>query len=376
MKRTGLIVILVAGLIVGGLVVGWLYYRANPDEWQSFLDEMGGETSASTAPKVAKPNTRGKDGLQASGSIEVEEITISSLTGGMVMDVFANEGQEVTKGDLLLTLDDRAVRAQRESFEANVSQAEAALAAAQAQLQMTVTSPRAEEVAAAEGAVQSAAAQVDIARANLEAIEAAIALGADSTSPSEYELDAAKAQVDMAEGQLAQAQAQLVLVSTGATTPEVNVSIAQVEQAEAALEATEAALRTIEIEIDNASIYSPIEGTVLHRLISAGELATPAAPLFVIANLDDLTLTVFVPEAELGQVALGQQAEVIVDSYEAIFDGTVYHIASAAEFTPRNVQTQEERVHMVFAVKIRLNNSEGLLRPGMPADATFIQESP
>ena len=84
-----------------------------------------------------------------------------------------------------------------------------------------------------------------------------------------------------------------------------------------------------------------------------------------------MTLTVYVPEAELGRVSLGQEAEVLVDAYDQGFPGEVVHIASQAEFTPKNVQTQEERVHMVFAVKIRLDNPDQLLKPGMPADAVF-----
>ena len=97
----------------------------------------------------------------------------------------------------------------------------------------------------------------------------------------------------------------------------------------------------------------------------------PGGTLFMLADLDDLTLTVYIPEAELGEVRLGQSAQIQVDAYDDFFDGKVSHIASAAEFTPRNVQTQEERVHMVFAVKILLDNHEDFLRPGMPADATF-----
>ena len=94
---------------------------------------------------------------------------------------------------------------------------------------------------------------------------------------------------------------------------------------------------------------------------------------FIVEGENDyeVTLTVYVPEAELGRVSLGQNAEVNVDAYDERFPGEVVHIASQAEFTPKNVQTQEERVHMVFAVKIRLDNPEHLLKPGMPADAIF-----
>ena len=100
-------------------------------------------------------------------------------------------------------------------------------------------------------------------------------------------------------------------------------------------------------------------------------MAAPGAPLYTLADLDEVTLTVYVPEAELDQVSLGQMVEVTVDAYKEVFNGQVSHIASEAEFTPKNVQTQEERVHMVFAVKVRLENADHQLKPGMPADAAF-----
>ncbi len=374
MKRALFIVLAVVGLIAGATAVGWFYYQANPEEWDSFLDELGGETSASSAPKPVKRSSRSEGDLEASGSIEANEIILSTLSGGKVIEVYFVEGQNTSRGDLLLRLDDRPLQAQRNASVANVDQATAAQAAAQAQLDMGLAGPRSEEIAAAEGAVRAAAAQVDIARAGLEAVESAIALELGPNTPTEHDLAAAEAQIEMAEGHLEQAQAQLVMISTGATIYEHAILEAHVEQASAALAAAEAALQSIDIEIENASVYSPIDGVIIQRLINPGEIAAPAAALFLIADLGELTLTVFVPEAELGKVELGQRTNVSVDAYEQIFEGVVTHIASSAEFTPRNVQTQEERVHMVFAVKVRLDNADGLLRPGMPADATFVED--
>jgi multidrug resistance efflux pump len=339
MNRPLIVGIVVALLIVGAVAVGWFYYQANPDEWDSFVSEMGGETSTSSAPKPVKRPSSSGDGLQASGAIEVEEIILSTL-----------------------------------ALTANLDQAEAALEMTQLQLDMALAGPRSEEIAIAEGAVQAAAAQVDMANAGLDAVEAAIALEEGPGTPTDHDLAAAEAQVDMAEGQLAQAQAQLALVSTGATEHDRDILEAQVKQAEAARDAANAALQAIDIEIENTSVHSPIDGVIMRRLVNPGEIATPVGSLFMIADLEKLTLTVYIPEAELGRVRLGQSAQIQVDAYEEFFEGEISHIASAAEFTPRNVQTQEERVHMVFAVKIRLDNQEDLLRPGMPADATFDDE--
>ncbi len=117
--------------------------------------------------------------------------------------------------------------------------------------------------------------------------------------------------------------------------------------------------------------FRPVSGVVVERLLQVGELAAPGAPLFTLADLDEVTLKVYVPEADLGKVAVGQAVQVTVDAYDETFTGQVSTIASQAEFTPSNVQTQAERVHMVFAVKIRLANPDHLLKPGMPADAVF-----
>jgi HlyD family secretion protein len=373
MKRRLFLGLSLFALVAGAAAIGFLYYQANPDEWQSFIDEMGSESSSSAETGPVKEKLR-KDGrLEASGFVEVTEITVSAQVGGIVTDIYAEEGQDVSEGELLLQFDDRPLLVQREALAANVQQADAALDAAIAQLEMAVAGPRSEEVSAAEGAVRAAAAQVDLARAGLDAVEAAMALDQGPLTPTEHDLSAARAQVEIAEGQLAQAQAQLVLVSTGATGYDRAILKSQVEQAEAALAAVEAALRAHDIVIESASVQSPLNGIVLQRLFEPGELAAPGAPLFVLADLGELTLTVYIPEADLGLVDIGQSVEVSVDAYDSVFPGTVYHIASSAEFTPRNVQTQEERVHMVFAVKILLNNPDGQLKPGMPADASFAQ---
>jgi HlyD family secretion protein len=108
-------------------------------------------------------------------------------------------------------------------------------------------------------------------------------------------------------------------------------------------------------------------------MIHGGESATAGAALMMISDLAHVHLTIYVPEADLGRVYLGQPAEARVDAYpDRVFPGRVTYIASQAEFTPRSVQTKEERVNMVFAVKIALDNAEGILKPGMPADAKLL----
>jgi multidrug resistance efflux pump len=262
-----------------------------------------------------------------------------------------------------------------------VQAAEAARNAAQAQLAQVRAGATAEEIAIAATAVSAAQAQVTIAEAARDAAQAALdqaqagpETSQDLVAQADAGIAAAQAQISVAEGQLAQAQAGLDRLRAGATDEEIAMLQAQVSQAEAALDTAEAALKALDIELDRSLLVAPSGGVILERMVHEGELAAPGAPLFTLADLDEVTLTVYVPEAELGRVSLGQPVEVNVDAYDELFPGQVSHIASRAEFTPKNVQTQEERVHMVFAVKIRLDNPEHFLKPGMPADAFFAAE--
>jgi multidrug resistance efflux pump len=135
----------------------------------------------------------------------------------------------------------------------------------------------------------------------------------------------------------------------------------------------QAALDTLLVQASKFTLTSPITGLVLERPVHVGEVAMPGAPLMTLADLENLTLTVYVPEDQLGQVRIGQLVEVTVDAYpQRTFEGTVSFIASQAEFTPKNVQTREERVSMVFAVKVKLPNPDHALKPGMPADAVLL----
>ncbi len=525
MRRTTLLVIVIA-LIAGAALIGWLYFRANPAAWEDFLAEMEGEAHP-PAPEAVRRQPRRAEGLVASGSIEAEEITVAAEIGGRVLEIAANEGDEVAVGDLLLQLDREALLAQRDGAEAAVAQAQAAVEAAQAQLALALAGATDEDLAAAEGAVTAAqggmaaaeaaltqaqisadmardvqqaqsavsmaeaavaqaegmlaAAEADLARAEAElarllegarpeeiamyqallaqaeallwypthvhdelvrheilgtpeeearyqmlaaqaardaaraqlnlvqagataselaavragvsAAEAQVAICQAGVEAAEAARDqteaalvaaqgqaalaeagvmAAQSQVEVAAGGLAQAEAQRDRLRAGATPEEIAILEAGVAQAEAALASADAALRSLDIQLARATLYAPAGGIVLERLAHVGELAAPGAPLFALADLDQVTLTVYVPEADLGQVALGQEVEVTVDAYDQAFLGHVSHIASQAEFTPKNVQTQEERVHMVFAVQVRLENADHQLKPGMPADAVFL----
>lgn len=215
---------------------------------------------------------------------------------------------------------------------------------------------------------QVEAAKVGLGAANAikagaqETLEALRVLWANPLSLGS-QVHIAEAQLGISEAGVRVAEAKLAELSAGPTEEEVALAEAQVAQAQAAVSALDA-------QLEKMTLRTPISGIVTSRSAHAGEAAIAGATLLTVANLDEVTLTIYVPEHNLGLVYLGQDVAVQVDSYpEQVFSGTVSHISQQAEFTPKNVQTQEERVNMVFAVKVRVPNPDHRLKPGMPADA-------
>ncbi len=218
---------------------------------------------------------------------------------------------------------------------------------------------------------ETATENLNNAQASLEAAQALLAAVRNLINdPQQLEAQVIEAQtaLDSAKASLAQAQAQLDNLRAGPTDEQVRMADARVEEAQAALAA-------VETQIGRMTLYAPIGGAILQQSIHVGELAAPTVPLVTLANLDTVTLTVYIAEDRLDQVALNQAADITVDSFPTRqFPGTVVYISDEAEFTPRNVQTREERVNLVYAIKIRINNPDHALKPGMPADAFFEQQ--
>jgi HlyD family secretion protein len=216
--------------------------------------------------------------------------------------------------------------------------------------------------------VEAAEASLDAARANRKGAEetlAALEALRDNPLAVASQVHRAEGQYDIAVAGVAVAKAKLDELKAGPTAEELAVAEALVDQARSAISA-------LETQIEKMTLHSPIAGIVTSRSAHEGEAAIAGATLLSVANLDEVKLTVYIPEDELGRVYLGQQVEVQVDSFPGrVFTGTVCYISQQAEFTPRNVQTEEERVNMVFAVRVRLPNQDHLLKPGMPADAVI-----
>jgi len=168
------------------------------------------------------------------------------------------------------------------------------------------------------------------------------------------------------------AEARLEAAKTKLALAEADPSPEQLALAQTQIDAAQTAVSTIQTQIEKMTLRAPMDGIVLTRSVEPGEFVAPGAPLLALARLDDLSITVFVPEDRYGAIRLGQEAQVEVDSFPGeTFLATVMRIASEAEFTPRNVQTEEGRRTTVFAVELAVKNPEGKLKPGMPADVTF-----
>lgn len=249
-----------------------------------------------------------------------------------------------------------AYEAARQAEITGIQTAEAQVQTAQANLQRAQTGPTREELAQAETAVVNAQRILEVTvatRANPQQLKAAA--------------DNAQTQFNSAESQLAQAQARFELAEAGARREQIQAATAQVAQARAAA-------KQIEVQLAKTTLQVPRAGMVLSRPIHEGEHVTPGMPLLTIGALDTARLTIYIPESQIGRVRTGQIAEITVNSFPGrTFNGRVTFIAQQAQFTPRNVQTQEERATTVFAVRIELDNADGALKPGMPADAILVE---
>jgi HlyD family secretion protein len=290
-----------------------------------------------------------------SGTVEATEAALGFQVPGRIAKVIPQEGDAVKTGDELAVLD-------RDELEARRTQAQWQLAAAKATLSEIESGARSEELAQARETVRAATVRVSDAQRDFERAQRLLQGGAIAQEA----FDKARLALDVAKSQQTQAQEQLSLVQKGPRPERREAQRALVSQSEAALRAADAGLR-------NASIKAPFSGVVAVRDRQPGETVAAGAPVLTIVDLTDRWIRVYIPEDRLGRIRLGQQATITSDSYaDKVYSGTVSFIASQAEFTPRNVQTKQERVKLVYAVKIRITDDTNIdLKPGMPADVVL-----
>ena len=258
------------------------------------------------------------------------------------------------QGDLLATIDHAALDIQ-------LGQARSGVDLATAQLDLLTNGARGEDLAQAREALNQANETLRNAREDFQRMDSLFKVNA-----------ATKKQRDDAETRYANAKAQasatdqaLLKLQNFARPEDVKAALARVDQAVYSV-------RLLEKSIQDCTVRSPTAGIVTEKLVEEGELAAPGTGLYVITNLDTVKLTIYVPETDLGNIRLGQQARISVDSRpDTIFPGTVTYISPIAEFTPRDIQTKDDRVKLVYAVKIEMANPQGVFKPGMPADAAL-----
>ena len=306
--------------------------------------------------------------IQASGTVEAKEVNVGAEVGGQVVSLLVEEGDSVKKGQEIARIDDTVLKWQ-------VAQAEAAAEAAEARLGETKKGSRMEEMRQAESAVKQMQALKEGAEASFKAAQdnyVRIKELLDQGAATKQQYDEAEAKLALSQSQYEAAKSQYntaleqeKLVKAGATEETVSAAQAGFNQAVAAWEA-------LKTQWEKTIITAPIDGIITEKTVEAGETVNPGSIVAVVTNLRDLWVEVFIAEADLGKIKLGDKAVVKVDAFpQEDFFGEVTYISHEAEFTPKNVQTKEERTNMVFKVKISVENADGRLKPGMPADVVF-----
>jgi len=293
--------------------------------------------------------------LRVSGNVEVTETNTGFKMPGRVLELLAEEGDRVRKGERLASLEGL-------ELESEVEKVKAAVFEAEAKLRDLRTGSRPQELKAAEADVR--AAEADLAKAKKDFERADILFANGAISASQY--DSFKQALDTASARHRAAVEKRSLVREGSRKEDIKAAEHRVKQAEAALaSATERLKDTV--------LNAPTSGVVLRKNSELGETVGAGMPVYTIGDLENPWIKVYVKEDKLGIVKLGQRAQVTTDSYPGkVYEGTVTYISSDAEFTPKNVQTEEERVKLVFKVKVSVRNLNDELKPGMPADVRIF----
>lgn len=288
--------------------------------------------------------------LVASGHVEATDVRLSAKIGGRLESFTLQEGDVVRPGQEL-------ARIETTDLLLAVAQAQAERGQAAAELDLRRAGSRKEDIAQADAQVAQARADLEGAQKDLDRMQGLL----DSGSGTTKSRDDAKTRRDVAAARVQGAREALARVKSGSRPEEIEVARARVA-------AAEARIAQLEQQVKDATVTSPVGGVVTEKVAQQGELLPAGAPLAVITDLDDAWLTVYVGGPDLGRIRLGQEATVVTDDGQSR-KGKITFIATRAEFTPKNVQTRDEREKLVYKVKIGLDNRDGLFKPGMPAEA-------
>jgi HlyD family secretion protein len=310
---------------------------------------------------------RGSDAnapIRASGYVEATEVRVAPEVGGRVLDLRVAEGDRVAAGDLILKLDTAET-------QLAIRRAEGERDQALAQLRLLQAGARVEDIRQAQAQAESASAEVRAAEAELVSANADLqrfeAL-LQSNAGSRKQRDDAATRRDVAAARLQAARERARASTEALARLRAGSRAEEIAAAKARVQTVEAQIATLEKSIKDAELRSPVDGVVTAKLIDAGETIAPRTPVIVVADLDQAWANVYVDEPIVPRLQLGQKLAIVTDAGQRL-EGRITFISPKAEFTPRNVQTSEERSKLVYRIKVTTDNREGVLKPGMPVEA-------
>jgi HlyD family secretion protein len=295
--------------------------------------------------------------IVASGHVEATDVRLSTKVPGRLLAFSLQEGDVVKAGQELARIDTTDI-------ELSLRQARAEREQAAAELRLKLTGARKEDIAELEAQMASTAADLSGAQRDLERMQGLLDKGSGTTKAR----DDAETRRDMAAARLQSQREALSRLRAGFREEEKAA-------AQARLSAVEARIAQLQQQLADAVVASPLDGVVTEKIAEPGELLQVGSGLCVVTNLTDAWLTVYVAEPDLGRLRIGQEATVVTDDGQSR-KGKLTFVASQAEFTPKNVQTRDERVKLVYKVKVGLSNADGLFKPGMPAEARLRAAEP
>lgn len=300
-------------------------------------------------------NGNNNGNIVASGNIEATNIIVSSQVAGIVIQILKDEGAKINKGDTVIIIDP-------ETYELKLQETLAAKEYAEAQLSLLKKGARSEDINQAEENLKQAEISYELAEKDKERMENLY----QSQTITKKQFDDAIANYEINLARLSAARENFRKIKN-LSRPE------EIKQAEASLNRAIANVNLYKKNLNDCYVTSPSSGFITKKFIEAGETAGMMSSLFQVADLSSVEIVIYIRETELGKVKLGQKAEISIDTYpDQIYEGEVIYISPEAEFTPKNIQTQEERTKLVFAVKIKIENTNFELKDGMPADAVII----
>lgn len=294
---------------------------------------------------------RQESGITATGTIEVTHADITPKVGGYLTGLSIQAGDNVKAGQVI-------VKIARPDLTAQLLRDEAALTKAEVQWRDLQKGSRSQELSSAAANTASALSVYDKAQADYRRSQSLYAAGAISAQ----QLDAASSGREVAYNALLAAKAQQGLVVEGNRPDVIEAQQIEVQRCQDIVAASRS-------QVEDMSVASPLSGLVLVKNYEEGEYVNPGAPIATVGDMNDCWVKIYVSSTQLGLLTIGQQARVNIDAYpDRFFAGTIKEISQNAEFTPRQSITQRERANLVYAVKVKIDNAAGILKPGMPAD--------